>query len=332
MPVVSKAFRKRVEQGKFFVSLRSFYGPNIQPFSCARSAVVMGLRTLGVSRMEEILVPPFMCQAVLSALSRTSFPVMGPSHRTRAILVFHQFGYPQDLSILEPIIQKNNWVVVNDCAHTLFSRYKGKEVLRWGDFTIVSFSKLYPCFLGGALISFRKDLMVKIKENCKYVNRQDINYAKKAFMAMEQAQKDLSREENLYDIAGVYGYLPEVLSFPRKALSYLPLTKLGIENDTLRRKNIWNIVRKLLPRRVPVCPECEVVPWAVPVKGALAELNRAIFIIKKKIGVTLSILHFDFARNLLQPNYQPALIIECSSALAEKQILEICEELITLGF
>lgn len=304
----------------------------IIPTTCARSALVQGLRAAHLGRMDEILVPPYMCQAVLSAISRTSFPTMACSLWTKAILVFHQFGFPQDITFIEKEARGNGWLIVNDCAHTIFSRYKGQNVLGWGDFSVLSFSKIFPCVLGGALVSPKKSFAVLVQDSVNSLSQKDKAWVEKAYKVLEANQQKVFGDEAVFEIAAVYGFLPEMVSFPYKAGNFLPKTREVLEQDVDRRIRAWTIIRSFFPRLVPDCPECDVVPWAVPVKGDIANIKRIVPIIKKKTGVSLPILHFDFARNMLHSNYQPALIIECSNDLVEKQLLKICEELKTLGF
>jgi len=302
------------------------------PTTCARSALVQGLRAFNIGRMDEILIPPYMCQAVLSALSRTSFPTMLYSSRTKAILVFHQFGFPQDLAFIEKKASENGWLMVSDCAHTIFSRYKGQNVLGWGDFSVVSLSKIFPCVLGGALVSPNKSFAATVQANVNSLSQKDKAWVEKAYKVLEANQQKVFGDEAVFEIAAIYGFLPEMASFPSKAENFLPKTQETLKQDADRRRQLWMIVRSFFPRLVPDCPECDVVPWAVPVKGALVKINRAVCTIKKKTGISLPVLHFDFARNMLKPNYQPALIIECSSALTERKVTKICEGLKALGF
>ena len=140
------------QKGDFFGLLKKSVGADVIPFSCGRAALVYGMQALGFTRRDEILVPPYLGHCVLSALARTSFPTMAPSSATKGILVFHQFGYPQQLDEIQKVAAKNKWFIINDCANTIFSVYKGKRVTDWGDFTMLSFPKLYACLLGGGLI------------------------------------------------------------------------------------------------------------------------------------------------------------------------------------
>ena len=137
----------------FFKDMESLLGYKIYPFSSARAALVFSLKALGFNRMNEVLVPPFLSDCVISAISKTAFPAMVVTPKTRAIYVFHQFGFPQDIEAIELKAKQEGWVIINCCVHSLFTKYKQEWLAGWGDFTIFSLPKFYPCGLGGGLIT-----------------------------------------------------------------------------------------------------------------------------------------------------------------------------------
>ncbi|MFQ5647312.1 MAG: DegT/DnrJ/EryC1/StrS family aminotransferase, partial [bacterium] len=267
--------------------------------------MVAGLRAAGLGRMDEILIPPYMCGAVLSALYRTCFPSMTPSGRTKAVFVYHQFGFPQKLSGIEKLAQEKGWVILNDCANTVFTRVGGKLLVEWGDFSIISLAKLYPCGLGGGFYSQQPNLRkIVCAEHQRVAGRQ----AERADQALEKLiniNNGLFKDETVFEIHGLYGYLPELAAFPQKACSALPSTEKEIKKDIARRKNIWSLVKGMLPARVPICDEGdEVVPFAIPVSGDPSDLEKMSNKIKKKLSLDAPVLHFDFSRNMLKPDYR----------------------------
>jgi hypothetical protein len=309
----------------FVDALSTLIGLKIVPFSSARAALVYGLRTLGIGRMDEILVPPFLAHCVLSALSRTSFPAMTLSQRTKAILVFHQFGYPQQIDYIERIALQNGWYIVNNCAHSLLSTYHGKIVSDWGDFSVKSFPKFYPCNLGGALIGRNNRIQKSIDENYEELAKQHGHLAERAYEILLKARQNLSGSEEQFQIHAVYGYLPEVIAFPMKALPYLPDTAGEIRHDAERRRKLFDIVRTHFPDRIPESADCDVVPFAIPVAGEAGHLERASLRIKECLGVEAPVLHFDFARNMLEPEYKKALIIGCHEGWKEDIVYQILD-------
>ncbi len=313
------------EQSHFFEALSQLTGLKKTPFSCGRAAMVYGLRALGIGRMDEILVPPYLGHCVLSALARTSFPTMTPSHRTKIILVFHQFGYPQKISAIEKVASKNDWIILNDCANTIFSSCRGEPVINWGDFSVLSFAKLYPCTLGGGLISTKGEIQEAIETNHAAMSLSHFNRVNIAHETLEKAHKNLLGVEAQFEIEAVFGYLPELVAFPNRYLSLLPQTTQEIEEDTNHRRRLLNIVNSYFPDRVPDCSECDVVPFAIPVSGEPAQLELVSGRIKQELRVDVPVLHFDFAKNMLQPDYRKSLVIGCHKDWRENIVIDICE-------
>jgi dTDP-4-amino-4,6-dideoxygalactose transaminase len=78
---------------------------------------------------------------------------IGPE--TRAILPVHVFGYPCDVEAIQTIADRHELAVIYDAAHMMGVRYRGESILRWGDYSILSFhaTKLFSTAEGGAVVS-----------------------------------------------------------------------------------------------------------------------------------------------------------------------------------
>jgi len=316
---------KDVKPGVFLKAFIELTGLEVIPFSSARAAMVFGLRALGVGRMDEILVPPWLGHCVLSALARTSFPTMAPTSRTKAILVFHQFGYPQRLDEIEKVASDNGWIILNDCANTIFSEHRGRSVVEWGDFSVLSLSKLYPCALGGALVSSRREIQSAIEANYGILSDKHADRANIAHEILRKAKKNIWGPETGIEVDAVYGYIPELVAFPSNALQSLPNTAKEIRIDVEHRRHVLDIVSSCLPGHVPECRESDVVPFAIPVAGPPEELEFLSREIKDEMDVDVPILHFDFDRNMLNPDYKKSLVIGCHRGWSESTVIRLCE-------
>lgn len=309
----------------FFENLTLLTGSKVSPFSCARAALVYGLRGLGIGRMDEILVPPFLGYCVLSALARSSFASISVSSRTKAILVFHQFGYPQNIEEIRKAALKNKWVIVNNCSNTIFSSYRGELILNWGDFSVLSLSKLFHCILGGGLVSGRPEIRNLLKDNYPYLFFKHLNRANMAYDMLSKFKNGLLGPESGFEVDAVFGYLPEVVSIPANTLVTLPGTVEEIRNEIARRKRLLKIVGNKMPGRVPVCrDEEEVVPFSIPVMADPSHLEEISRVIRKELEVEAPILHFDYSRNMLDPDYRRSLIIGCHKDWTEEIVEKIC--------
>ncbi len=71
---------------------------------------------------------------------------------TRAILIVNYFGWPQNYAKLLPFCQKHGLFLIEDCAHSLFSKFQERPLGSLGDLAIFSFRKNLPLPDGGGLL------------------------------------------------------------------------------------------------------------------------------------------------------------------------------------
>ncbi len=135
-------------------------------FYRGRVALYAILKAMDVIPGDEIILQAFTCLAVPNPIvSIGAKPVyvdidphtfnMNPSQledkitgKTKAILVQHTFGIPADMDPIMEIARKHNLYVIEDCCHTLGSRYAGREVGTFGDAAFHSYEWGKPVIIG----------------------------------------------------------------------------------------------------------------------------------------------------------------------------------------
>jgi hypothetical protein len=91
-------------------------------------------------------------------------------NNTKVILIIHEFGYPyKDISSL----LKTGLPIIEDCAHSFFSRDNNGIIGKAGDYVIYSFPKMFPLQIGGLLVC-NKDREIQrskqlLKEKLRYI-------------------------------------------------------------------------------------------------------------------------------------------------------------------
>lgn len=85
--------------------------------------------------------------------------------RTRAILPVHFAGRPCEMDSISNIANKHNLVVIEDCAHSIESEYKGQKIGTIGDFGCFSFyvTKNVVTGEGGMVLARNKKLIDKVR-------------------------------------------------------------------------------------------------------------------------------------------------------------------------
>lgn len=163
-------------------------------FNSGRSALMAILKALDLQNGDEVLLQAFTCNAVpnpvlwaglkpvyvdcneedfnidLEDLKRKISP------QSKVVVVQHTFGLPADMENVVKICQEHKLALIEDCAHALGARYKGRKVGTFGRAAFFSFSrdKVISCVYGGMATTSDEALAEKLKafqENVGYPSR-----------------------------------------------------------------------------------------------------------------------------------------------------------------
>ncbi len=175
-------------KGDAAIKLEDFFKDLLQvddvfSFNAARSALFILFKALDVNG-EEVLIQGYTHIAVPNSIIWAGgvpvFVDIDPktynmdlkdlskkiTPRSKVILVQHTFGLPINMEEVLKIAKKNSLLVIEDCAHALGSKYKGKPVGTFGDASIFSFgvAKVIDAASGGILVVNNKKLATKIRK------------------------------------------------------------------------------------------------------------------------------------------------------------------------
>jgi dTDP-4-amino-4,6-dideoxygalactose transaminase len=142
------------------------------------------LNSLGLEKGNEVLLQAFTCNAAVNPIIWSGLkPVYVDcdektfnidledlkrkiTKKSRVIMVQHTFGLPADMAEILEICQKNNLILIEDCAHSLGAEYKGKKIGTFGKAAFFSFSrdKVISSVYGGMAVTNDDDLAKKLKK------------------------------------------------------------------------------------------------------------------------------------------------------------------------
>lgn len=152
--------------------------------SSGTDALLAIFMSLGLEPGDEVLVTPFTFVASASSIVRAGLkPVfvdidensfhpsaeqyaraVGP--KTKAILLVHLFGIPNDMDAITALCSDRNLLLVEDCAQSLGTEWNGQKVGTFGDVSAFSFfpAKNLGCFGdGGAIVTNNAELASTIR-------------------------------------------------------------------------------------------------------------------------------------------------------------------------
>ncbi|MFN3789594.1 DegT/DnrJ/EryC1/StrS family aminotransferase [Massilia sp.] len=147
----------------------------VRKVTSGRVAIALALRRMGVKAGDQVLVPAYHSASMVPPVrwcgATPVFYRIGPDASvdladvgarlgpaTRAMMVTHYFGFPQDMAAIRAFCDAHGIGLLEDCAHGFFGEHGGRPLGSWGDYAIASSMKFFPTYEGGCLVSSRHRL------------------------------------------------------------------------------------------------------------------------------------------------------------------------------
>lgn len=239
---------------KFETALEEVVGAPCVTVSSGTAALHCAYAAIGLEKGDEVITPPitFIATQATAALFgakivfadvQSDTANLDPdavaaaiTSRTKAIVAVDFAGHPAELSELRAIADKNSLYLVEDAAHSIGSKYRGKPVGSIADITTFSFfpTKNMTSAEGGAVASTKPELLLKAKR----FSRQGMIRESKEFILKDEGPWHQEVHE-----FGLNYRLPDVLC----ALGISQLNRL--EDFKLKRELIYQEYERLLGKQ-----------------------------------------------------------------------------------
>ena len=151
--------------------------------SNATSALHLSLKSVGIEKDDEVIIPNITFVATANAVLYTgATPVLvdvndndinisiksieeSITEKTKAIIPVHFAGKSCDMSAIQKLAKKNNLEIIEDCAHAIGTKFNKTHVGNFGKTGCFSFypTKNLTTFEGGMIITNSKKIASKIR-------------------------------------------------------------------------------------------------------------------------------------------------------------------------
>jgi len=137
---------------------RFFWGRDVIVTINGRTALDIVLKSIGLMPGDDIYVDTtFGGNYVSSCVTSLIFNYCRPSKiftdNTKAIIVIHEFGVPHNEIVeLACKAKMHNIPLIENCAHSMASSFRGKSIGSFGDYSVYSFRKSINLPVGGAVV------------------------------------------------------------------------------------------------------------------------------------------------------------------------------------
>ncbi len=278
------------------------------------------------SKLDEVLVPDWLGNWVYSQIQAYACPAKRFSQRTKAIFVYHQYGFPQDMVKIMAFAKQHNLVVIEDCAHAIHSSCQRKPVGSFGHFAFYSFSKWFFCFAAGGVKSSFNDFASFAKDRIK-----DTPFGLTCFKDLIKFIYECSTFSNLKVfkhyanllIASSYAIYGQALKISRPAKK---LIRAKLNNEIQLRQQRYQYFLDQT-KHLGICHHLEkqsITPYIIPIYDQKEKLEKLAQELIAQ-GIQTGLYNFDLNRNLLEPKFIPCLWIPCHSAISQQQFEAIIQ-------
>ena len=160
-------------------------------FNSGRAGLMAILEAMGIKAGGEVLLQGFTCNSAVNPILRFGAkPVYvdidetinldpedlkkkithsinsGQASKIKAVMIQHTFGWPAKIDEILEICKKYNLYLIEDCAHSLGAKYKGKFCGTFGDAAFFSFGrdKIISSVFGGMAVTNDNKIGERIKK------------------------------------------------------------------------------------------------------------------------------------------------------------------------
>ncbi len=279
----------------------------------------------------EVWVPKWIGSWVYNIMQKRCFPTIIPSESTRGVVVYHQYGYPQNIDIIMSKARAYNWFVIEDCAHAIMSYYKSKRVGSFGDAGIFSFSKFFPSLMGGAIVTKNKQLGQYIQNRLNNVRNwgSTLSFLSKLFLEKSNNKKLRSFWGKWVEMSyGVYDLNININRISEKIIKQRLMEKALIKRNEnkdffLDRLSDLNVFDEIGDHKA-------VIPYFMPLIAEGYRLHN----IKNQLlehGVYTGIYPFDVNRNMGDTNFKKCVGLPVHEGINHSN-RQIIVDAIRIGF
>ena len=288
--------------------------------------VLTHLRNKGTlaSKNSQVLVPKWLCNSFMQMMRKHCSPTLDPEQPIRAALVYHQYGFPQNMDEIMDYCDRKKIVVIEDCANLFEGDYKGKRLGTIGYAGIFSLSKVFPSIWGGGLSTADEELYLHA---LKTQNDSHSSFVS-GLLHMTRYLSDRRRERPSKNIQmwTEMAYGPAENALKMSAISKKIILRQLREGQLEKRKRNYRFLLKQFEsksyfsglEREGVCP------YVAPLFASEDRLKKISESLRAN-GFDSGVYSFDVNRNVFNPKFVRCAWVPIHQGLSLEQMGRISE-------
>lgn len=270
------------------------------------------------NKASQVLITHWIGYWVYMIMHKHCFPTTTFNPKVRGVVIYHQWGFPQDIEYIINFCKEKKLFCIEDCAHSFFGFHKGKRLGTFADSAIFSLAKFFPCVVGGAIYTKNDHLKKFIN---KTFQEDETELAKKGFNQRKRFDQNPNKQNRIKQ-EQYYAIYDMLLKCPQYSLSAVKGQLYHNKALQLRRNN-YNLYREAFNNYdyMEILKK-DILPWAIPLffkKSVCEKIVKNLRDMKVESGI----YHFDINKNMLKPDFRECLAVPCHQGMTANDTLRI---------
>ncbi|MBI3601357.1 MAG: DegT/DnrJ/EryC1/StrS aminotransferase family protein [Candidatus Omnitrophica bacterium] len=315
----------RQDKDRFLCALREdFATEDIFLTRSGRTGIILSLKAFGLTREDEVLVPPFMSTCVLDSVNQVAMSSRRLTDRTKAVLFYHHWGYSQNYAKAQELLRSRKLWVIEDCAHGVWGRSQGISMGAFGHTAIFSLSKIFEMTYAGALRINDVALLSRIEEalSAKVSLKDACESLSGELTYLSFYNTPLARRKETDMLVGISKWYATLLMYPCLTTVRGRLARHKAELHEVfgnQNKHFLSLLKNARNRSfmLPGDEEATMAPLCFPIlsddEGFLNSVDQWL----KQRNIFTGIYHFDVNRCMFNPDYKKCVPVPLYASLSD---------------
>ena len=239
--------------------------------TAARNGLYLIIKSLNLSGTEVIL-PGFICASIPAVLMRLnvkpvfvdvdqSFTIKTDdiedviTENTSAIIVVHTYGNPAEIKRISGIAKEKNLVLIEDLAHNIGGKYKGRHLGSFSDYSIYSLPKHIISYEGGIVTTDNKERYETLKKCLDEINEKKIGLFHNIYILQLKLYRgivSINSHKNIYFLKLIHKLIKNMFIYfsndnqpvDNKFINDFKINKFSLKFCSTQLKNFHEILNR----------------------------------------------------------------------------------------
>lgn len=311
----------------------SFGSDSIFLTRAGRTGISLSLKAFNLKREDEVLVPRFMSTCVLNTINEVAIPSLHLTDRTRAVLFYHHWGFPQDYAKAIPILEARKIWVIEDCAHGAWGESQGWRTGDFGHTAIFSLSKTFEMTYGGALkindMSLVDPIRALLGQKTSFKDFITSIFGEWAYLSYYNSP--LNQRNHADRLAGLLEWYSHLQAYPKLTTvrGLLPRSREEVE-EVFKKQNhhFLMLLRAARHKEFMISGDCEarMAPLCFPLLSEDMKFLESVDLWLRDRNIFVGIYHFDVNRCMFEPNYRKCVPLPLYASLPASFYIDFCND------